>query len=179
MAPPTPARQLFRLACSLCATCALALFSDWAFYWLSSGCALESLLILFNPAGAETLQGDVSTGAFLLCLNTFYAVAATSWLLHIIFTAVCWPLVLATCIAQYAAISSFTRGKLRWLLNRLHFFRDKVAFFDFPTLIIDAGLEGFVALQGLTISLLTLSLDFHGVEISTISDGFSCFAPCH
>jgi hypothetical protein len=143
------------------AVCALAFISGWVRSWLFSGSAVESLLILFGPL----LQTVVPPWALVLCLNTIYAVASTSWLLHIVFTVLCWPLVVATSIAQYVLISSFTRAKLRWLLHQMHFYQDKVAFFAFPVLIIDADLSGFVAVQGVTASLLNLSVEFHSIDI--------------
>ena len=111
------------------------------------------------------LQTVVPPWVLALCLNAIYAVAATSWLLRIVFTALCWPFVVATSIAQYVLISSFTRAKLRWLLHQMHFYRDKVAFFSFPVLIIDADITGFVAVQGVTASLLSLSVEFHSIDI--------------
>jgi hypothetical protein len=139
---------------------ALALVSDWARSWLFSGCLAETWLLLSGPL----LQSNVPPWVLVFCLNALYAVASTSWLLHIIFTIACWPLVLVTSIAQYALISSFTRGRLRWLLHQMHFHRDKVAFFSFPVLIIDTGISGFVALHGVTASLLTLSIEFHSID---------------
>ena len=153
--------ELAWLFLSALAVCALAFVFGWVRSWLFSGSAVESLLILFGPL----LQTVVPPWALVLCLNAIYAVASTSWLLHIVFTIFCWPLVVATSIAQYVLISSFTRGKLRWLLHQMHFYQDKVAFFAFPVLIIDADISGFVAVQGVTVSLLNLSVEFHSIDI--------------
>jgi hypothetical protein len=141
--------------------CALAFISGWVRSWLFSGSAVETLLLLFGPL----LQTVVPSWVLVLCLNAVYAVASTSWLLRIFFTVFCWPLVVATSIAQYVLISSFTRSQLRWLLHQMHFHRDKVAFFSFPVLIIDADITGFVAVQGVTASLLNLSVEFHSIDI--------------
>jgi len=153
--------ELAWLFVSALAVCALAFISGWVRSWLFSGSAVETLLLLFGPL----LQTVVPPWVLVLCLNAIYAVASTSWLLHIVFTALCWPLVVATSIGQYALISSFTRGNLRWLLHQMHFYQDKVAFFSFPVLIIDADITGFVAVEGVTASLLTLSIEFHSIDI--------------
>ncbi|KAM0719459.1 hypothetical protein Q7P37_005364 [Cladosporium fusiforme] len=161
-----PALSLFWLVSSAWAICALALFSDYARGWVSSGTAFETLLLIFGPA----LQSRLPLLVSLFSLNAIYTIASTSWLLHIIFTTLCWPLVLATSIAQYVAISSFTRSRLRWLLRRVHFYRDKVAFFEFPVLTIDTGIGGFVAVDGLTASLMTLSVEFHSIALRTYTN---------
>jgi len=153
--------ELIWLCLSALAVCALAFVSDWTRTWLKSGSAVESLLLLFGPL----LQSAVPSWVLVLCLNAIYAVASTSWLLHIVFTVFCWPLVVATSITQYVLISSFTRGRLRWLLHQMHFYRDKVAFFSFPVLIIDTDISGFVTVHGVTASLLTLSIEFHSIDI--------------
>jgi hypothetical protein len=162
---PTPSSslggELTWLFLSALAVCALAFISGWVRSWLFSGSAVETLLVLFGPL----LQSAVPPWVLVLCLNAIYAVASTSWLLHIVFSVLCWPLVVATSIAQYVLISSFTRAKLRWLLHQMHFYRDKVAFFAFPVLIIDADISGFVAVQGVTASLLSLSVEFHSIDI--------------
>lgn len=139
---------------------ALALLSAYARSWLLSGSAIETLLLLSGPS----LQSDVPSWVLVLCLNIIYTVASTSWLLHIVFATICWPLVLATSIIQYVLISRFTRSRLRWLLKELHFHRDKVAFFDFPVLIIDTGISGFAAVQGVTVSILTLTIEIHSID---------------
>lgn len=153
--------ELAWLFLSALAVCALACVSGWVRSWLFSGSAVETLLILFGPL----LQSVVPPWVLVLYLNAIYAVASTSWLLRIVFSIICWPLVVATSIAQYVLISSFTRAKLRWLLHQMHFYRDKVAFFSFPVLIIDAEISGFVAVEGVTASLLNLSIEFHSIDI--------------
>ena len=161
--PKTSAFSLTWLVLGAGIVFALPIISHWANSWIYSGAAIESLLLVFGPP----LQADVPSGGFVLGLNAIYAVASTSWLLHIFFASTCWILVVATSIAQYAAISSFTRGRLRRLLQQVHFHRDKVAFFNFPVLIIDSEINGFVAVHGVTASLLTLSIEFHSIDLST------------
>jgi hypothetical protein len=142
----TSVLALILLVLSAWAIIALALVSDWARNWFLSGSAVETFLLLSGPL----LQSDVPPWVLVLCLNAVYAVASTSWLLHIFFRTACWPLVLATSITQYGMVSSFTRARLRWLMRQLHFHQDKIAFFSFPVLIIDTGISGFVAIHGVT-----------------------------
>lgn len=144
---------------------ALAQLSGYARSWLLSGAAVQTLLLLLGPS----LQLEVPSWVLVLGLNGVFAVASTSWLLHIVFASLCWPLVLATSITQYVLISRFTRGRLRSLLKKVHFHRDKVAFFNFPVLIVDTGISGFVALHGVTLSLLTLTLECHSIDFGTFT----------
>ena len=102
-------------------------------------------------------------------LNAVFLLASTSWLFCLLFTAGCWPLIGLTCLVQYAAVSSYTRGKLRRTLNHVHFYRDQVALFYVPSLVIDTGLDGLVTLRGLTISLLDLTIELHGLEVGKSS----------
>lgn len=139
----------------------LALIASWVRSWLTSGCAVESLLLVAAPAE----NWSVPRYTLLAILNAAYLLASTSWLFHLIFAALCWPLVVVTCIIQYASVSSFTRGRLRSWLKLLHFYKDKVAFFDLPSLVIDTGLDGLVTIRGVTFSILDLSIELHGIEV--------------
>lgn len=100
-------------------------------------------------------------------LNAAHFLASTSWLFELVFTGVCWPLVLATCIVQLAPVASLTRRSLRsspWL-SLVHFYQDTVAFFHLPSLVIDTDLDGLVTVRGVSFSILDLSLEFHGIEV--------------
>lgn len=143
------------------AASSLALIASWVHSWLISGCAVETLLLLTGPED----QYSAHRPALLVALNSTYFLASTSWLFHWAFAAVCWPLIVATCIVQYAAVSSFTRGRLRSWLKLAHFYRDKVAFFHLPSLVIDTELDGLVTIRGLTFSVLDLSIQLHGIEV--------------
>lgn len=143
------------------AASSLALIASWIRSWATSGCAVETLLLL---TGSED-QYSVPRAASLVLLNATYFLASTSWLFHWAFAAVCWPLIVITCIVQYAAVSSFTRGRLRSWLKLAHFYRDKVAFFHLPSLVIDNRLDGLVTIRGLTFSVLDLSIQLHGIEV--------------
>lgn len=139
----------------------LALSASWVRSWLTSGCAAESLLLIAGPAE----HGSVPRFALLAALNVAWLLASTSWLFHIAFATACWPLVVVTCIVQYATASSFTRGRLRAWQKRLHFYKDKIAFFDLPSLVIDTYLDGLVNVRGLTFNILDLSVELHGIEV--------------
>ena len=47
----------------------------------------------------------------------------------------------------------------------MHFYRDKVAFFSLPSLVIDIDLDGLVTIRGVTFSILDLTIELHGIEI--------------
>jgi hypothetical protein len=139
----------------------LAMIASWVRSYLTSGCAVESVLLVVGPAE----HWDVPNYVLLAALNAAYLLASTSWLFHLAFAAVCWPLIGLTCILQYATVSSFTRKRLRSWLKLLHFYRDKVAFFNLPSLIIDTELDGMVTIRGLTLNILDLSIELHGIEV--------------
>ena len=139
----------------------LALIVSWMHGWLTSGCAAESFLLLTGPAE----HWSISRYTLLAALNAAYLLASTSWLFHLAFAAVCWPLVVVTCIVQYATVSSFTRSRLRSWLQYMHFYRDKVAFFSLPSLVIDIDLDGLVTIRGVTFSILDMTIELHGIEI--------------
>jgi hypothetical protein len=139
----------------------LAMIASWVRSYLTSGCAIESALLVVGPEE----HFDVPNYVWLAALNAIYLLASTSWLFHWVFAAVCWPLIGITCIVQYATVSSFTRKQLRSWLKLLHFYRDKVAFFNLPSLIIDTELDGMVTVRGLTFNILDLSIELHGIEV--------------
>jgi hypothetical protein len=139
----------------------LTLIASWVRGWLTSGCAVESFLLLAGPAE----HWSVSRYTLLAGLNAAYSLAATSWLFHLAFASLCWPLVGVTCIVQYATVSSFTRNRLRSWLRHVHFYRDKIAFFHLPSLVIDTDLDGLMTVRGVTFSVLDLTIELHGIEV--------------
>lgn len=145
--------------------CSLAVINSWFRSWLTSGAAVETLLLLSGPAQ----HCSVLWYRLLAALTAIYVFASTSWLSHLAFAAVCWPLVFITCLVEYAAVSSFTRGRLRYLLKQVHFYRDKVAFFDLPSLVIDNEYDGLITVRGLTINILDCSIELHGIEVGKSS----------
>ena len=72
------------LITSACVVLLLAL-SKWAFRWVLSGCAIETLVILFGAGYGSRLFPAVPLWTVLTTLNLFYAVASTSWLLYGVF----------------------------------------------------------------------------------------------
>ena len=137
------------------------MISSWVGSWLISGGAIETLLLLTSL----TNHFPISNYLLAVILNTLYLFASTSWLFCLLFASACWPFIGLTCLVQYAAISSYTRARLRRTLRNVHFYRDKAALFYLPSMVIDAGLDGLVTVHGLTINLLDLSAEMHGIEV--------------
>lgn len=63
-------------------------------------------------------------------------------------------------------MSNFVRGHLRSILKQLQFTNDKVAYFDIPALEIDTDVDGLFVVRGLTVSLSSLTIVAHGVELA-------------
>ena len=103
----------------------------------------------------------------LATLNLVYAVSATSWLLHGLFAATCYPSILLTCLFQFSVASDFARKSLRKVLRELQFTRDKIALFNLPALEIDVDVDGLFVIRGLTISMSSLTIVAHGIELGT------------
>jgi hypothetical protein len=140
------------------------LISSWLGSWLLSGCAVETILLF-----TSSTKLFVSDYLLITFLNAAYLLASTSWLLNLLFAAGCWPLIGITCLVQYSAVSSYTRGKLRRTFKNVHFYCDQVALFYLPSLVIDTGLDGLVTLRGLTVSLLDLAIELYGLEVGKSS----------
>jgi hypothetical protein len=98
-------------------------------------------------------------------INLGYAIAVTSWLLYGIFTAVCYPIVFFACLFQFNFVANFIRARLRGLLKQLHFVDDKIALFDIPALEIGVDVDGLMVVRAMTISLSTLTILIHGIEL--------------
>jgi hypothetical protein len=139
----------------------LTVVISWVRSWLTSGAAVGTLLLLSGPEQ----RWSVSRYRLLAAVTATYVFASTSWLSQLAFATVCWPLVFVTCLVDYAVVSSFTRARLRFLLKQVHFYRDKVAFFDLPSLVIDNEYDGLINVRGLTINILDCSIELHGIEI--------------
>lgn len=137
----------------------------WARRWLYSAAAIESLLLIHGSAADTRILHKIPLWTLLASLNVVYAVASTSWLLYGFFAAGCYPLALFTCLCQFSVVSNFSRRRLRTLLRELHFTQDKIAFFDLPALEIDVDVNGLFVVRGLTISLSSLTIEAHGVEL--------------
>lgn len=142
----------------------IALYS-WPRRWVLSGAPLLSFCILLGASKGYRVLSIIPLWTLLATLNLFYAVAATSWLLYGFFAAGCYPLIFLTCLFQFDAVADIVRRNMRGLLKQLQFVNDKVAFFDIPALEIDVDVEGLMVIRGLTISLSTLTIVAHGIEV--------------
>lgn len=101
----------------------------------------------------------------LATLNLVYAVASTSWLLYGLLTAVTYPAILVVCVYQFDIAARLVRRTLRKAISQLHFVHDTIALFDIPALEIDVDVDGLMVVRALTISLSTLTVVAHGIEV--------------
>lgn len=124
-----------------------------------------TLTLLYGDRKGRPILSLLHIWTLFTTINLTYAVASTSWLLYWAFTALCYPVIYITCLFQYETVGAVTRWILRRLLNYLHFIDDKIAMFDIPALEIDTEVEGLMVLRGISLSLSTLSLTVHGVEV--------------
>ncbi len=146
----------------------------WSRRWFYSGALAESLLLLYDLTAQRRLLEDVSPWILLSLLNVAYAFAASTWMTYLSFSAACWLSVAVTMLCQFCSISSFARHRLRSVLKKQLFFRDRVALFDLPALALDVGVSGLVVVRGLTLSFATLTIEAHGVELGTSATTLSC-----
>lgn len=137
----------------------------WARPWIYSGCAIESLLLMYGYSATPRTPSLLDLWPTLSTLNLIYAVSSTSWLLYWLFTAACYPIIFVTCVWQFQAVADVLRRLSRKWLRQLHFTRDKIALFNLPALEIDTDVSGLLVIRGVTISLSTLTLIAHGVEL--------------
>jgi hypothetical protein len=112
-------------------------------------------------------------------MHLVYSICATSWLLHGLFTAGCWPFIFITCVFQFDATARVVRKGLRRFLKQISFLDDKIALFDIPALEIDTEVDGLMVIRGVTISLSTLTLIAHGIEVGIkLSDDMELAISC-
>ncbi|KAK5009860.1 hypothetical protein LTR28_013033, partial [Elasticomyces elasticus] len=137
----------------------------WPRRWLVSGAPLLTLSLLAGASQASRILPDIPLWTLLGTLHLMYAVAATSWLFYWVFVFMCYNAVFLSCLYQFEGVSDLARKGLRRLLKDLYFTRDKIAFFDIPALEIDRDVDGLMVIRGLTISLSSLTIVAHGVEV--------------
>ncbi|GAB7352528.1 hypothetical protein MBLNU459_g2922t1 [Dothideomycetes sp. NU459] len=142
----------------------LALFK-WPLRWLLSGAPLLTYSILTGASNGCRILPFVNLWTLILFINLTYSVAATSWLLYWGYAGACYPAIFLSCLFQFDNVARFVRKRLRTLLRELQFANDKIAFFDLPALEIDVDVEGLMCIRGLTISLSSLTIVAHGVEV--------------
>lgn len=145
-------------------TLLIALY-DWPRRWLLSGAPILTYTLLLGASKSCRVLPIIPIWTLLATLHLAYAVAATSWLLYWVFLVNCYPLIFLTCLFQFNAVSRFVRKRLRSLLRQLHFVNEKIAFFDLPALEIDTTVDGLMVVRGLTISLSSLTVIAHGIEV--------------
>jgi len=146
----------------------LVVATQWARRWLLSGCAIESLLIIYGSGHGSRIFPDIPLWTLLASFNLLYALCSTSWLLYGIFTAICYPFMGITCLMQFNVLAHLARKNLRKVLKQLHFTRDKIALFNLPALEIDTDVDGLLVIRGITISLSKLTIVAHGIELGML-----------
>ncbi|PWN39459.1 hypothetical protein IE81DRAFT_326531 [Ceraceosorus guamensis] len=139
--------------------------STWASTWLSSGSAPLTFLLLKGVNGGNRMLPWCPTWLLLTLLNLTQAASSTSWLFAGIFTALCWPLIFLASLYQFQTVAHHTRRGLSKLLRVVHFAADTVALFDLPALEIDVDVAGLMVIRGVTLSLSSLTLVAHGIEV--------------
>ncbi|KAG2166018.1 hypothetical protein VTO58DRAFT_108878 [Aureobasidium pullulans] len=142
----------------------VALFT-WPLRWIASGAAILTYAILSGAANGHRILPFFNIWSLLLLINLSYGVAATSWLLHGVFVATCYPGIFLTCLFQFDPVGRFVRRRVRNVLKQLQFIDDQIAFFDLPALEIDVDVNGLMNIRGMTFSLSSLMIIAHGVEV--------------
>lgn len=163
-----PLYRICRIPTSLAFATIVALLVakfDWPRSWLWSGAAIQTYLILVGASYGYRILYFLHLWTLLASINLIYAVASTSWLLNGLFTATCWPAILLTSLFQFENAAYFTRGKLRAFISQLQFVNDKIAFFNIPALEIDVDIAGLLVVRGITLSLSSLTVEAHGIEV--------------
>ena len=168
LSDPTEQTSPLGLSVPLAFGLAIALLTtlwDWPIRWLFSGAPILSLCILVGAAEGYRILPFVHGWTLLATINLAYALAATSWLLYWVYASTCYPVILLTCIFQFDFAANLARKALRSVLKQLQFVNDMIALFDLPALEIDTDVLGLMVIRGLTISLSTLTITAHGIEV--------------
>ncbi|KAI9723914.1 MAG: hypothetical protein M1828_004033 [Chrysothrix sp. TS-e1954] len=138
---------------------------SWTSWWVLSGAAPLTLVLLLGHANGNRVLPTVDLWTLLSTVNLFYAVAATSWLLYWFFLTGCYPVIFITCLFQFAPASAFARSQMRRLIRQLHFVHDLVAFFGLPALEIDTDVQGLMVIRGVTFCISSLTIIANGIEV--------------
>lgn len=142
----------------------LALY-QWPLRWLISGAPALTYVLLLGVVSGYRILPFANVWTLIGLLNLVYAVSATSWLLYWVFASACYPSIFLACLFQFDLVAKFVRRRLRHVLRELQFTNDKIAFFNLPALEIDVDVEGLMCIRGITISVSTLTIIAHGVEV--------------
>ncbi|KAH7024492.1 uncharacterized protein B0I36DRAFT_376469 [Microdochium trichocladiopsis] len=133
--------------------------------WLSSGTPVLAYAVLLGESHHHRILSFVPVWAMFAAVTLTYAVCSTSWLLYLVFTGLCWPTILVTCLRQFDAPGRLARRLLRKVfLRNLHFINDQIGLFNIPALEIDTEVKGLFVVRAITLSISTMTLVAHGVE---------------
>ena len=138
---------------------------DRAFSWTVSGAGILTWTLLQGDEAGHRILPQIGIWTLVATINLTYAVAATSWLLYWVFAIGCYPTILICSMFQFDRVANIMRTFLRKILTELDFTSDKIALFDIPALEIDTDVDGLMVIRGVTISLSTLEIIVHGVEV--------------
>ena len=133
--------------------------------WLLSGAAPFTYLLLSAERQGHRVFPSVPITLLVGGLNLVCAAASTSWLFYWMFLGACWFSMAVASIYQFNPVADFVRTRLRRLLQQLHFTADKIALFEIPALEIDVDVAGLMVVRGITISLSSLTIVAHGIEV--------------
>jgi hypothetical protein len=137
----------------------------WPTRWLLSGTPFLTLALLLGASNGYRILNAVPLVLLIGILNLTYAIASTSWLLYGVFTFFTYPAIFFTCLCQFDRVARTVRHGLRKLIRQLHFVNESIALFEIPALEIDVDVEGLMVIRGMTISLSTLTVTAHGIEV--------------
>ncbi|KAK4496435.1 hypothetical protein PRZ48_012415 [Zasmidium cellare] len=134
--------------------------------WLLSGAGIESCLIVWGSRTESRVFPSIPLWTVLATINLIYAISSTSWLLNGLFATICWMSIGLTSLFQFPKAAHYARRALRKTLGKHpHFIKDKIALFNLPALEIDTEVDGLMVMRGVTISLSSLTLVVHGIEL--------------
>lgn len=133
--------------------------------WFVSAAPLTFLLLLGQQTGDRAILPLFPAWLICISLNVAYAIASTSWLLHCLSLAACFLTIVIVTLYQFDVVANMLRKRLRGILARAHFIDDVVALFDLPALEIDTDVDGMMVVRGISISLSSLTIHVHGVEV--------------
>jgi len=138
---------------------------NWALRWFLTGTPILSFVLLLGTTNGYRILPIIPLWSLLAVINLAYAIASTSWLLYGVFTATIYPSIFLTCLFQFDYVARIIRRSLRKAITQLHFVHDTIALFEIPAMEINVDVEGLMVIRGITISLSTLTILAHGIEV--------------
>lgn len=164
-----PLKEIYGLSSCNCFAAAALLslvLYDWSFWWWVSGTPILTYFALYGAARGIRIVPALPLWALLLSFHLAYSIAATSWLLYRVYAVLAYQLIFLVAVFQFKGFSALIRRRLRKVLRQLQFNNDKIAFFDIPALEIDTEVDGLFVVRGLSLSLTSLTIVVHGVEVA-------------